>query len=60
MKKTYIEPATSYVALQNEDMIAASLNINSDSEDVVDNTSGAWSNKKDGWNSENWIENDKW
>ena len=60
MKKTYIAPALQSVELNIETpILEASLTVNhEDDTNVVDELTGAWTNKRGGWNSSDWSGNE--
>ena len=61
MKKTYIAPALQSVGLNIETPIlnASSMPVNrTDDTNEVEESTGAWTNKRGGWNSSDWSGNE--
>ena len=61
MKKTYIAPALQSVGLNIETPIleGSSLPVNGEDDiNTVEVSTGAWTNKRGGWNSSDWSGNE--
>lgn len=60
MKKTYIAPALQSVELNIETPIleASPVPVNPDDTKEVEESTGAWTNKRGGWSSSDWSGNE--